>query len=393
MKFTVIGISDKEHPAFSPEIKEKIKEGSFFAGGERHLGLIKELLPDNYTWINVSVPLDNFFSTLQKQHDEWIIFASGDPLFFGIANTLRRHFPDSAIAVYPHFNSLQQLAHVLNFPYGMARIVTLTGRPWAHFDKALLDNECFMGILTDKNKTPASIASRMLEFGYDNYLIHVGEHMGGSKQHVRTLSLAEAASASFTMPNCLFLEQTHPRPQQQGIHDNEFNTLSGRPAMITKMPIRLASLSLMGIKQRSVFWDIGACTGSISVEAKIMQPLLDVHSFEIRENSRELVMSNAKKFGTPISFYQGDFLQTDVADLPLPDVVFLGGYGGNMHQILDKVSLYLKSTGIIGFNAVSIQSKDMFMQWGKENHFNLLDVSTIHVDTFNPVTIIIIQKI
>ena len=53
--------------------------------------------------------------------------------------------------------------------------------------------------------------------------------------------------------------------------------------MMTKMAVRLASLAAMDIRNRSVLWDVGACTGSISIEAKLMNPLLDVHSFEVRE--------------------------------------------------------------------------------------------------------------
>jgi len=369
-----------------------LKTTTLFAGGERHYELVRSQLPTTHSWTNITVPLKPFLTTLRETAGRWVVFASGDPLFFGIGNTLKREFPDAELLVYPTFNSLQQLAHRLNLPYGTARVVTLTGRPWAAFDKALIDGEPLIALLTDKVKTPATIAQRMVRFGYTSYTLHLGERLGGNRERIRTLSIDEAADSDFTHPNCIYLERLTSRVHQQGIADNEFDLLDGRPNMITKMPIRLASLAAIAIKQRSVFWDVGACTGSISVEAKLMQPLLDVHSFEIRQGSDTLVLGNAKRFGTPLSFYQGDFGNTDVTSLPRPDAVFLGGYGGRMEAILDKIDRYLLDSGVVGFNAVSDTSRQRFTVWAQLNGYTLLSTSTMQVDEHNPITILAIQK-
>lgn len=68
--------------------------------------------------------------------DSIIVFASGDPLFFGFANTIKRKLPGADILLYPAFNSLQTLAHRLVMPYDDMRTVSLTGRPWQEFDRA-----------------------------------------------------------------------------------------------------------------------------------------------------------------------------------------------------------------------------------------------------------------
>ena len=85
-------------------------------------------------------------------------------MFFGFANTLKREFPEAEIIVYPTFNSLQLLAHRLVIPYHDMRIVSLTGRPWQEFDKALIERAGKIGVLTDKEHTPAAIAQRMLDY-------------------------------------------------------------------------------------------------------------------------------------------------------------------------------------------------------------------------------------
>ena len=177
--------------------------------------------------------------------------------------------PEAEITLHPTFNSLQLLAHRLVMPYHDMRIVSLTGRPWPEFDKALIERTTKIGILTDKEHTPAAIAQRMIDYGYTNYQMHVGEHLGNpSLECVTTLSLDEASQREFSHPNCLIIEQQGEMPTRLfGIPDADFTLLDGREKMITKMPIRLLTLQALELRKKNVFWDIGFCTGSISIEA------------------------------------------------------------------------------------------------------------------------------
>ncbi|MDY6302208.1 MAG: precorrin-6y C5,15-methyltransferase (decarboxylating) subunit CbiE, partial [Bacteroidales bacterium] len=151
MKFYVIGISDAPRPFFQPEVLDVIRQGRIFSGGKRHYGLVASYLPDGSTWIDITVPLDAVF---EQYHDEVVVFASGDPLFFGFANTIKRKMPDAEIVLYPTFNSLQTLAHRLVLPYHDMRIVSLTGRPWPELDRALIERANKIGVLTDREHTP-----------------------------------------------------------------------------------------------------------------------------------------------------------------------------------------------------------------------------------------------
>lgn len=393
MHLSIIGITDESKPIFSSQVMELLKaDGVRFAGGERHRELVAEQLPAAACWTNITVPLAPFLQEMKMSGGRWVVFASGDPLFFGIGNTLHREFPDALIEVFPIFNSLQLLAHRLLLPYGIASVVTLTGRPWQALDKALIDNQGLIAVLTDKVKTPSTIAQRMLTFGYANYTMFLGERLGGNEERVRELSLEEALTADFIHPNCLYLQQTVTRSIRQGIPDSDFQTLEGRPKMMTKMAIRLASLAAMDIRSQSVFWDVGACTGSISIEAKLMNPMLDVHSFEVREESATIVAANACKFGTPLTYYGGDFGVADISTIPKPDAVFLGGYGGKMEQILDKIHAVLADGGVIGFNAVSETSLNQFTQWAASNGYQQQSSSTITVDEHNPITVLTVKK-
>lgn len=364
MKFIVIGITDHPHPYFPPEVLDIIHQGKLFSGGKRHHEIVARLLPTDAEWIDITVPLDAVF---EQYHDNVVVFASGDPLFFGFANTIRRKMPKAEVVVYPTFNSLQLLAHRLVMPYHDMRIVSLTGRPWPEFDKALIEGANKIGVLTDREHTPSAIAQRMIDYNYTQFSMHVGEHLGNpERERINTLSLLEATQHTFDNPNCIILERVTCHEKAFGIPDNEFTLLDGREKMITKMPIRLLTLQALDLPHRHVLWDIGFCTGSVSIEARLQFPHLQVEAFEIRPECQSIINDNCRKFGAPgINIHIGDFLQTDISSLPQPDAVFIGGHGGKLKGIIAKVLTAMTPDGIIVFNSVTSPkvSTDSRQQW------------------------------
>ena len=363
LRFIVIGITDNPEPWFTPEVMDIIKQGKVFSGGKRHHEIVAPFLPADAEWIDITVPLDAVFGQYECISDKIaehtiVVFASGDPLFFGFANTIKRKMPEADIVVYPTFNSLQMLAHRLVMPYHDMRIVSLTGRPWPGFDKALIERTEKIGVLTDKEHTPAAIAQRMLEYGYTDYTMHVGEHLGNPVlETVTTLALEEAAKRDFSMPNCVILDgKTIEHNKPFGIPESEFTLLDGREKMITKMPIRLLTLQALDLPRRHVLWDIGFCTGSISIEARLLFPHLQVEAFEIRPECEAIIRENARRFGAPgINVHMGDFLSVccdDIATYGMPDAVFVGGHGGRLKEIIAKVLTVLAPGGVIVMNSV-----------------------------------------
>lgn len=416
-KFIVIGLSDAPEPWLEPKALEAIKQGKVFSGGKRHHEIMRPFLPVSYEWIDITVPLSNVFAQYKQifnghfseqrepscmhvwpSRDEigrsqWsiVVFASGDPLFFGFANTILREMPDAEIELFPSFNSLQTLAHRMLMPYHDMRIVSLTGRPWHEFDKALIERTPKMGVLTDnKEHTPATIAQRMLDYGYDQYNVCVGEHLGNpEKERITHLSLAEAAQRSFDNPNCMVLQATHTKPRIFGIPDEQFAILEGRPKMITKAPIRLLSLQALDLYQKHTFWDIGFCTGSVSIEAKLQFPHLEIVSFEVREEGKELMRINSHRFGAPgITALIGDFLIQDLSALPRPDAVFIGGHNGQLSQMLERIKSVLLPGGCVVFNSVSKESQQAFKQQAEEKGFTLQPSMHITLNDYNPIEII-----
>ncbi len=410
MKFIVIGITDHPQPFFSPEVLSIITSGRFFSGGKRHHEIMAPLLPLDAEWIDITVPLDAVFTQYsltfqQSPITTIVVFASGDPLFYGFANTIQRKMPDAEVIVYPTFNSLQMLAHRLVMPYHDMRIVSLTGRPWADFDKALIERASKIGILTDKEHTPSTIAQRMQEYGYCDYTMHVGEHLGNpAKEKVTSLSLTDAAISTgsrctqhtFEHPNCIILSTTKSQlpPREYGIPDSDFALLDGREKMITKMPIRLLTLQALDLPHRHVLWDIGFCTGSISIEARLHFPHLQIEAFEIRPECESIIKQNARRQGTPgISIHIGNFLETDLSRLPQPDAVFIGGHGGQLKEMMTKVLSVLAPYGVIVMNSVKapLVKTDSLQLWNKACEELGLKQDTptrIQLNEHHPITIL-----
>ena len=370
--FIVIGISDNPKPWFPSEVMEIIQGGRVFSGGKRHHEIVAPLLPEGAEWIDIIAPLDAVFQqyisrTLSlssllsplSSKTQIIVFASGDPLFFGFANTIKRKMPDAEIVLYPTFNSLQMLAHRLMMPYHDMRIVSLTGRPWPEFDRALIERTDKIGILTDREHSPASIARRMLDYGYTDYTMHIGEHLGNpQEERITTLTLEEASQREYDYPNCIILERINTAFKKNkvfGIPDSEFALLDGREKMITKMPIRLLTLQALDLSQKHVLWDIGFCTGSVSIEARLQFPHLHIEAFEVRPECETIIRENARRFGAPgIGVHICDFLLADCDRMavPPPDAIFIGGHGGRLKEIMAKALRYLAPDGCMVMNSV-----------------------------------------
>ena len=127
--------------------------------------------------------------------------------------------------------------------------------------------------------------------------------------------------------------------------------------MITKMPIRLLTLQVLDLPKRHVFWDIGFCTGSVSIEARLQFPHLQIEAFEIRPECEAIINENARRFGAPgINVHMGDFLNFQFSilnsQLPRPDAVFIGGHGGRLKDIMEKVLTVLAPDGVMVMNSV-----------------------------------------
>lgn len=385
MKYIVIGIPDNKNFI----LPDEVKACRVFSGGTRHYELVKEYLPADHEWIDIKSDMPALF-TKYTSYDTVVVFASGDPLFYGFANTILKYDPTASLKVYPHFNSLQVLCQRVNISYQSLYNTSVHGRSWDELDIALISQQKLIGVLTDNLKTPAAIAAHMQEYGFDNYRMVVGEALESNKEKITACDLNEVGI--YQPLNCVLLIQIKNKPKAFGIPDTAFDGLPGRPNMITKMPIRLLSLSQLDLHNRKHCWDIGFCTGAVSIEAKKQFPHLQVTAFEKRPECSELFDINTRRHHTPgIKKVMGDFFEQTLDKEA--DAVFIGGHGNRLSDLIHKIDPHLAIHGRLVINAVKEESKTQFIEAVQQLSYRLLDPITITVDTHNPITILTAEKV
>lgn len=394
----MVGMDDNPQPGHIEGIIKSIKHDNIFSGGKRHYEIVRPFLPADAVWIEIKAPIDAVLAEYSRliQEDKVIVsFVSGDPFFFGFASTVRKKLSGVSMKVFPYFNSLQMFAHHEQIAYENMHAVSVTGRPWHELDRALLEYRPLIGVLTDRVHTPDAIAKRMMEYHLDkDYTMRVAEHLGNPEKEkiYKTYSIEEISEMSFTNPNCVLLMKDPDSTQQRpalGIPDTKFVLLNNRTKMITKAPIRVIDLSLLELHDSRSFWDIGACTGSVSIEARRQYPHLDIRAFEVREECESIIRANARLHSAPgINLHIGNFLDQPIEENTTVDAVFIGGHGGKLKEIVRKVISHLDNrNGKIVFNSVSEESCNLFREAVKENGLKLHSEMNITVDTNNPITI------
>lgn len=184
-----------------------------------------------------------------------------------------------------------------------------------------------------------------------------------------------------------------------GITDEEF--IRGKTPM-TKEEIRAISMRKLALTPNAVFYDIGAGTGSVSIEAALTAPEIRVFSIEKKEDAVMLLNQNKEKFGASnMEIIQGAAPDA-LTDIPDPTHVFIGGSSGNMKSILEAV-LDKNAESRIVINCVTAETFSEVMECIRELPFKEPDIIQVwasrykkvgnyHMaDAINPVYIITLQ--
>ena len=144
------------------------------------------------------------------------------------------------------------------------------------------------------------------------------------------------------------------------IDDEKF--LRGKVPM-TKQEIRTLTLAKARIDSDSVVADIGAGTGSITIEAALLAPCGKIFAIERNAEAIELIRRNVEKF----SVTNAEIICAEAPDglenLPALDAAIIGGSGGRLEKILDIIGEKIKIGGRIVLNAITIQTLNSALEY------------------------------
>lgn len=140
-----------------------------------------------------------------------------------------------------------------------------------------------------------------------------------------------------------------------GLADDAFEQRKPLRGQITKREVRAVSLYSLGLRLDSIVWDIGACTGSVAIEAGLIAAQGSVYAIERDPSSLDLLARNIRRHGCQnVNIIAGE-APLVLQDLPGPDSVFIGGSGGHLAEILECVAGRLKSGGRLVVNLAALE--------------------------------------
>lgn len=278
-----------------------------------------------------SIKNEEIVSALRNARCEAVCVAfSGDTGFYSGAKRLLAALEKEELKaeVIPGVSSLQYLAARLGCPWQDWRLCSAHGVDCDPVYEAMQGRPVFF--LTGSSQSPAALCRSLVQAGLSSLTVTVGENLSYENERIATLPAAEAAELSFA-PLSVLLVQPAPAYSNRtpGIPDEEF--IRGKTPM-TKQEVRAAILSKLAIQPGDTCWDVGAGTGSVSVEMALHAK--SVWAVEREADACELVKANRDKFcAWNLRILEGD-APTALEALPAPDVLFVGGSGGHLAEIL-----------------------------------------------------------
>lgn len=157
------------------------------------------------------------------------------------------------------------------------------------------------------------------------------------------------------------------------IRDEEF--VRGNIPM-TKFDVRLASIAALEVEKGNILLDIGAGTGSVSVQAARLGAC--VFAVEEKDEGVNLIKENALKFNTDIRIIKGKAPEA-LYDIPTFDRCFIGGSGGNLKEIFKYVNSNLSHEGIIVANFITLNNLNTFSNLLKDNNYIDIEVKLLQI--------------
>jgi len=379
----VIGAGIDGQEAFGTQALERIREADLLCGGERLLAIFPDFAGET---LRIDKNLGTLVETLQRHEGRSVVLASGDPLFFGIGRYLLRNLPDTLLEFLPNVTSVQYAFAKIREPWDDAVFISVHGRglPQA-IDRIIANDKA--AILTDDVNTPAVIARALLDRGCSGYRAYLCEDLGTEEERIRITTIADLAEIEAASLNVLLLVREFDEDEQAyvptlGIPDDEFLTVK---KLITKEEIRVVTLAKLKLRHDMCLWDVGAGSGSISIEADHLLPNGRIFAIERNEECRRFIKQNLQKFkARNVQLVEGDAPQC-LEELPDPDRVFIGGSGGHLWEILQIVDQRLAAGGRIVLNAITLDTltaaNEFFGNAGYE-----VEVVTVNIARTRPLT-------
>ena len=324
----VTGIGTGRFTIITPEVQEAINEADVVFADKRFAPLI----PSAKKIIDIKN-----FRDLAKESGKILVLVSGDPGVFSLLPVVKKFFPDEKITVLPGISSLQVICAHACETWQDAAILSGHGRALSagKFLNTVERNRVTI-LFCDRIISPSWACEKLSCIENENIELSIGSSLGGNDERFFDGKPQDFAGFDFPELSIVLVKNQNPfSPHRVHLRDSDF--IREKNIVMTNESVRSVIMSRLELSQDSVFWDIGAGSGSISVSAANEFPFSDVHAVECKTEAATLILRNAAKFHLHnITIHNARALEV-IDSLPEPESVFIGGSNGELSRILYRL--------------------------------------------------------
>lgn len=371
-KIKIIGCGVKSED-INESLKSQIIDSEILIAGERLLNFFPSFKGEK---IPIKSDITKLLTKIKK---DWkgkkiSILASGDPLFFGIGRTIKKNFSSEDYEIIPNITAAQALFAKIKIPWEQVKLLSIHGGKKINFRKILTN---YSSMIYCDNRTNATTLAKLLVESFPQCASRpaiFAENLGCNDEKIIRAPLSKIASmncGAFSILLLLPSDDISDPGLTLGLPDSDFTHENN---LITHSEIRAIAISKMKLGP-GVMWDIGAGSGSVSVEAASLCPDLQIFAVEQKKERVSMIQNNIDKFGLEnIKIIHDDALSA-IKYLAPPRAVFIGGGGEDISEILKKSFRKLLRGGRIVVPAILLETKRKLNTCIQNSLWELISVS------------------
>ena len=304
------------------------------------------------------------------------VLMSGDVGFYSGATLLYEKLSNYELDVIPGISSLVYFSSKLRTPWQDAKLVSAHGR--AHNAVGAIQSHEKTFCITGGQTKVSDICADLVDRGLGNVRVAAGERLSYPDERIVDATAAELAEMEFADLSVMMAWNPTPIAQAFGAPALPDSAFTRGNAPMTKEEVRALSIAKLRIASAHVVWDVGAGTGSVSVEAGLAACEGRVYAIEKKSDALALLEQTKQEHGIANMQIIAGEAPDALRGLPAPDRVFVGGSSGNMHEIF-AIALAANPAVRICATAVTLETLGELLACVREFGFDDVDIVQVSI--------------
>lgn len=364
---TIIGIGEDGLAGLSDASRKALAHAEAVFGGERHLWLA-DIGARGKAW---PVPFD-LAPVLARRGHPTVVLVSGDPFWHGAGTSLAAHLERDEWIAHPALSTFSFAAARLGWALEQTICLGLHAAPFERLVPVLARGARIICLVRD-GTAGADLAAWLTTRGWGASRLWALSALGGPREQIVESQAKDYVAELGSSPLAIALqaEGMAGMPRCSGLSDDLFV----HDGQITKRPIRALALSALAPRPNELLWDIGAGSGSISVEWALAGGT--AIAVEEREDRVANIRANAAAFGLAHRIKVVASRAPDsLAELAEPDAVFLGG--GLDAAMFEAVWLLIAQHARIVAHSVTLETEALLAELHNRHGGDLMRIEVSH---------------